>query len=83
MRGWREPVRSYDPRPLLVYLSEHSHVEIAAILDVHVNTVACWSTDKRGLKPWQADVYAIRAGTHPSHLWPEWFANAQPEEEAS
>ena len=47
--------------------------EIAYKFGVGFDTVSHWRTRKMMFSEWTADELAIKAGVHPSYIWPEWF----------
>lgn len=49
--------------------------EVAEVLGVARETVHNWKTGRSRVKGCHVDALAVRAGTHPGELWPEWWAN--------
>ena len=45
----------------------------AACLGVHIDTTYRWMGRDRQFTLWEADRWAIRGGTYPFLVWPEWF----------
>lgn len=52
-----------------------SFTEIAEILGVADRTISRWTNGQR-ISETVADRVAIKLGTHPCLIWPEWWANA-------
>lgn len=64
---------TFDPAPILADFPGRSSTELAEILNVTPCTIRGWRTGRRRLKVEKADELAIRIGTHPALLWPDWL----------
>ena len=68
----------FDVRVLLAeWDDDTTTVDIAQVLGVNRQRVADWRRSRGHMIPWwQADEYAIRAGTHPAVVWHDWITKA-------
>lgn len=64
-------VRSFPVDVLEKYLGSRSAGDTADLLGVSVRSLHRWR--RTGLTERQADVLAIRAGSHPGELWSDWW----------
>lgn len=81
-----KPKPTYSALPLIDAITRSidseqppTFTEIAAILGVADRTISRWAAGQR-ISEKVADHAAIKLGTHPCLIWPEWWANAPAEE---
>lgn len=68
----------FDMRTLLTLWDDDTDVTvIAEALGTTRHRVNDWRRGKGNMVPWwKADAYAIRVGTHPAMVWPDWCERA-------
>lgn len=76
-KGGLEPDR-FDVRLLLaLWEPDVEHETIGEALGVSRGVVRAWRYGRNYMIPWwRADRLAIRIGTHPSAIWPDWWQKA-------
>lgn len=68
----------FDVRQLLrLWDPDTEHEAMSEALGVSRQVVRGWIYGKNTMIPWwRADALAIRIGTHPSAIWPDWWQKA-------
>ena len=68
----------YDMRTLLrLWGDDTDDTVIADALGVSRQRIVDWQRGKGNMVEWwKADWYAIRVGTHPAMVWPQWIDEA-------
>lgn len=72
--------RPFDLASLLAASRERSWWTLTMRVGANGSTVA--HARDHGLTWQQADTWAIRCGMHPAEVWPSWYADVEPEEDA-
>lgn len=77
----RHPYQQIDRFPasslLRLFSDDIDDDTVASALGVNKSTVAKWKAGKNvNLAWWKADAYAVRIGTHPALVWPDWIDKA-------
>lgn len=74
---WPKGTDLFDLRLLITFMGDMDDTTIAEALGTTRGRVVDWKRGKANMTPWwKADALAIRIGTHPSAIWPDWWEKA-------